>query len=290
MDYLLEIINQQTIIYNEKFKNKEAKKEIVVPLLYKLTKEQLFQLYNGNNNPVENMYHINSSTGLVVNYFKLFENAHSSEHIKVEFEKRFYNKKPLVSLSGSRTYVGLDAYYETTDYVCFIESKFLEPYYKEIKSGDYYERIKSYNDINRYKIKNKSIAESWIKFLKNEEKFKYFDFFQVYRHLVAIYTLWQNSPQSFRNKKIIFQHICWKMPEQFKKQLNFYEYDSDFKGRCNKFEEEIISIREIVDKFFKELQWEECSVKFNYYSDREILDNIKKSTKFAAFKKQYLLD
>jgi len=267
--------------YRKHFFNKRTGNPIepshvyTVQLLEKLTPLQLYQLQNGSGNPIAEMYQINSSAGMAVNYYKLFEKTH--KNLDVEFEW-----KQSVPLLKSSAPSNIDVKYEIEGVVHFVECKFLEPY-----NSDYHKNKKSYMDTKRYPFEGNK--ELWKVFLSNESKFKYYDFAQLCRHLMAIYRYY-NEDEELRHKSIILESVTWKMTDAFMNHYASMGYDTvKLKERNRIIEYEKDMCNELFSVFLKSIHWDNCSFLAHHYNDQDMLDAIRKAAKFEDFKKQYFI-
>ena len=234
----------------------------VVPLLEKLTGAQLEQLQNGSGNPIAEMYQINSSAGLVVNFFKLFELTHKG--VVVEFE---WNES--IPLKDSPAPANIDAKYEIEDTIYFIEGKFLEPYCDNAKPNS-----KSYKDTSRYPFDDNK--EEWLSLLNHDTEFKYFDYAQLCRHLLAIYRHTLENPTLYQNKRIVLQSLCWQMTNRFQDKYKELELPvKDMEDRCIVLADEKRRASKYFNDFLKEIGWEQCTFETKSYNER--INDIKES-------------
>ncbi|MBQ9470303.1 MAG: hypothetical protein IJU72_05050 [Bacteroidales bacterium] len=250
----------------------------VVPLLAEPTQEQLEQLKAGDGNPVAEMCRINSSAGLAFNYYKLYEGEVQKVH--KSFEVRFEEKvgKPL-SLSGGKC-AHLDVSYSLDGTQYYIESKFLEPYYSKRKHNtcSYRNKDKQDNEVDNYKFSEEE-TKVWLELLENETKFQYYDFPQLYRHLLAI------RRKHEKQGKVVLQSVSWKMTESFKAE---YLLTKDDESRLKTLDEERRNACGLFNNFLNQIGWADCSFETKYYND--MLDDIRGAEKFNDFCKQYFLD
>ena len=267
--------------YDENHTEKGRRKAsgvFVVPLLAELTADQLYQLQNGSGNPLAQIHQVNSSAGLVVNYYKLFEEAHPS--VVVDFEW-----KESIPLLKSSAPANLDVRYELDGTIYFIESKFLEPYYSDAKKN-----AEAYFDKSRYpKEVDVSDKDAWQTLFKHEGTFRYFDYPQLCRHLLAIYRHNKKNPEMYRDKEIVLRSVGWEMTPSFKQYFQSLGWDDgDMKERCDTIQKE----KEIATSIFKEhiqkISWHECRFETDTYNN--MLDEISGSKKFNQFIKQYFLE
>jgi len=259
----------------------------IVPLLEKLTKEQLYQLQEGDGNPIAEMYQINSSAGLAVNYYKLFEKTHKG--VMVEFEWKKY--KPLCLQGNRGRMANLDVRYEIGNEVHFVESKFLEPYYQGKPTN--HSTTDSYFKEENHPEGLK--AGAWMRLIEEAEGFKYYDCPQLCRHLMAIYRSWRERRygEDYDGKAIILESNIWGMSDGFAdyylNTLNLTSRDMD--SRRNVIDSEKKACQNLFDGFLDDNNLS-GTFKFqaHYYNDKVMLDAIRGASRFDSFKKQYFIE
>ena len=249
---------------------KKPSQVYVVPLLAKLTGKQWEQLQAGDGNPIAEVFQINSSAGLAVNYYKLYEQTHD---VEISFEWR-----ESIPLLKSHKAANIDVYYQLNNTVYFVESKFLEPYCDNPnKNPD------AYRDKERYPFKNN--VENWLKLMEVEDEFRYFDFSQMYRHLLAIYRHYLEKKEFYEKKQIVLQSVSWKMTDAFKKEYGLSQADEDM---LINLDDERKKANKLFNEFLKDIGWTNCRFETKYYND--MLNEIKTHPKYDEFCKQYFFD
>jgi len=279
---LNKLIKVLTERYGENNKGASFPAPYAVSLFAEPTQKQLNQLENGDGNPIAEMCHINSSAGLAFNYYKLFE--HEKQKKCQDFEVKFEDKvaKPLCLKNNGGKYANLDVsfYLDGTQY--YIESKFLEPYYSKCKHNtcSYYNKDKQGNDVDNYKFSKKEEETAlWLELLEHEKDFQYYDFPQLYRHLLAI------RRKHNKQGKVVLQSVSWKMTDTFKEK---YELKEDDEKMLNTLDVERQKAEELFKGFLNEIGWTDCHFEMKYYND--MLEAIKDAPKYHEFCKQYFLD
>lgn len=276
---LNKLIKVLTDSYKANYKNIQLPAPYVVQLLAEPTKEQLEQLKNGDGNPIAEMYQINSSAGLAFNYYKLFEKQKQKENkdFKVNFEVKV--AKPLCLKNKGGKYANLDVSYCLGDEQYYIESKFLEPYYSKCKPNtcSYYNKNKQGGEVDNYRFPEEE-TNAWFKLLDHEQEFQYYDFPQMYRHLLAI--------RRKHNKvgRVVLQSVSWKMTDTFKEKYGLKQADNDL---LKELEQEQSKACTWFNDFLKDIGWTDCRFEIKHYND--MLDAIKESKKIDIFKSQYFL-
>lgn len=273
--YLNKLIKVLTERYGENNKGASFPAPYAVPLFAEPTQKQLKQLENGDGNPIAEMCQINSSAGLAFNFYKLYEHA---KGIEVNFEDKV--EKPLRLKNNGGKYANLDVsfYLDGTQY--YIESKFLEPYYSKCKHNtcSYYNKDKQGNSVDNYKFPEGE-TELWLELLEHEKDFQYYDFPQLYRHLLAI------RRKHNKQGKVVLQSVSWKMTDTFKEK---YELKEDDEKMLNTLDVERQKAEELFKGFLNEIGWTDCRFEMKDYND--MLDTIKDAPKYHEFCKQYFLD
>ncbi|MCQ2262860.1 MAG: hypothetical protein MJZ70_01115 [Bacteroidales bacterium] len=310
-------LNRLIEVLTERYKANHEKISLpapyAVPLFAEPTEKQLEQLKLGDGNPIAEMHQINSSTGLAFNYYKLYELEIRKRHncFEVNFEDKV--AKPLRIRGGRKA--NLDVSYSLDGTQYYIESKFLEPYYSECKHNtcSYYNKDKQGNDVDNYKFSKKEeetalwlelsehetalwleLSEHekalwlellehekalWLELLEHEKDFQYYDFPQLYRHLLAI------RREHNKQGKVVLQSVSWKMTDTFKEK---YELKEDDEKMLNTLDVERQKAEELFKGFLNEIGWTDCHFEMKYYND--MLEAIKDAPKYQEFCKQYFLD
>ena len=256
----------------------------VVPLLAEPTQKQLKQLESGDGNPIAEMCYINSSAGLAFNYYKMYECEIQKKY--KEFEINFEDKvaKPLRLKNNGGKYANLDVsfYLDGTQY--YIESKFLEPYYSKCKLNtcSYYNKDKQGSEVDYYRFSKEETA-LWLELLGHEKYFQYFDFPQLYRHLLAI------RRRHKKQGKVELRSVSWKMPDTFKKKYKeMYGLTEEDEKMPNTLDYERQKAEGLFKGFLNEIGWTDCHFEMKCYN--EMLGDIAHSPKYREFCKQYFLD
>ena len=120
--------------------------------------------------------------------------------------------------------------------------------------------------------------ELWL-ILANEKEFQYYDFPQLYRHLLAI------RRRHKKQGKVILQSVSWKMTDTFKAKYGLKSADENL---LDKLEQEQSNACKLFNDFLNEIGWTDCRFEMKYYND--MLDAIKDAPKYQEFCKQYFLD
>lgn len=272
---LNKLIKVLTERYEATHKDVSLPAPYAVPLYAEPTQKQLDQLKNGDGNPIAEMCYINSSARLAFNFYKLYEHA---KGIEVNFEDKV--EKPLRLKNNGGKYANLDVsfYLDGTQY--YIESKFLEPYYSKCKHNtcSYYNKDKQGNSVDNYKFPEGE-TELWLELLGHEMDFQYYDFPQLYRHLLAI------RRRHNKQGKVVLQSVSWGMTDSFKAEYGISNADEEM---LKTLDDERQEAYDLLNGFLKEMGWTGCRFEARYYND--MLDAIKDVPKYHEFCKQYFLD
>lgn len=187
--------------YENRMIKMTTKSVFLAPPLVRLTPEQEKTLNDGDGQVPDQYKQINSSTGLAVNYYKILEG------LGLISDLIFENKIARPLNKGGRC-ANLDVSYKKDNVIYFVESKFLEPYYSSN------ETIKeSYLDVSKYPIEVKTHHEEWHKLFQESQEFKYYNFSQLCRHLLAIYRYTHGIKDSnYQGEHVVLQCVTWKMP------------------------------------------------------------------------------
>ena len=269
------LIRVLTDRYKANHENISLPAPYAVPLLAVPTNKQFEQLKNGDGNPIAEMCQINSSAGLAFNFYKLYEHA---KGIEVNFEDKV--EKPLRLKNNGGKYANLDVsfYLDGTQY--YIESKFLEPYYSKCKHNtcSYYNKDKQGNSVDNYKFPEGETA-LWLELLGHEKDFQYYDFPQLYRHLLAI------RRRHNKQGKVVLQSVSWEMTDSFKAEYGISKADEEM---LKTLDDERKNAEELFNGFLNKMGWTDCRFEMKDYND--MLDTIKDAPKYHEFCKQYFLD
>ena len=273
---LNKLIKVLTERYGENNKGASFPAPYAVPLFAEPTQKQLKQLENGDGNPIAEMCQINSSAGLAFNFYKLYEHA---KGIEVNFEDKV--EKPLRLKNNGGKYANLDVsfYLDGTQY--YIESKFLEPYYSKCKHNtcSYYNKDKQGNSVDNYKFPEGE-TELWLELLGHEKDFQYYDFPQLYRHLLAI------RRRHNKQGKVVLQSVSWEMTDSFKAEYGISKADEEM---LKTLDDERQNAEELFNGFLNNIGWTDCLFEMKDYN--KMLGYISDgSQKCHDFCKQYFLD
>lgn len=240
--------------------------------IIKLSESQEKQMLDGDGQSDPNEYkQINSSTGLAVNYFKILENTGKIEGL--QFEEKVM--KPLRSKGGKSA--NLDVTYKRDGMLYYIESKYLEPYYSYNEQN-----TKSYFNKNYYDVKT-SDKEIWYNLFVEAQKFRYYNFSQICRHLLAIYRKHKNDEELH----IVFQSVIWLMTDTFIERIENDKIKDSFLERRFLIEKEAKSCQEVINKFLKQIACDNIKFESLYYND--IIHEIASSSYINEFRKRYFL-
>ncbi len=247
----------------------------VVPLI-KLTKEQNLSLAEGDGQTEDQYKQINSSTGLAVNYYKILEELDSITDLV--FENKIANP-----LNKGGRFANIDVSYKRGDVLYFVESKFLEPYY----SGN--ETIKdSYLDVSKYPIEVEGNKEDWRNLFMKSSEFKYYNFSQLCRHLLALYRYTHGCKGSeYKGEQVILQSVTWEMTPQFMKKLG-QANSIEIQKRIEQLQDEANRCQEIFNSFITNIRWNNMKFQTLHYND--MLDEIKSSKHYTEFSKRYFFE
>ena len=219
---------------------------------------------------------INSSTGLVVNYYKILEELGGITDLVFEHKVA----KPLNIEYGRPA--NLDVSYRRDGVLYFVESKFLEPYYSRNKT------IKdAYLDDSKYPEEVKNNKEEWYKLFQLSKEFKYYNFTQLCRHLLALYRYTHGLESSPYNGEVILQSITWEMTQQFLERLE-PQNCKEMLERIKQLKNEEKQCQEIFDLFITKIKWDKMSFQTRHYND--MLDDIKLSKHDTEFRKRYFFN
>lgn len=219
---------------------------------------------------------INSSTGLAVNYYKILEG------LGLISDLIFENKIARPLNKGGRC-ANLDVSYKKDNVIYFVESKFLEPYYSSN------ETIKeSYLDVSKYPIEVKTHHEEWHKLFQESQEFKYYNFSQLCRHLLAIYRYTHGIKDSnYQGEHVVLQCVTWKMPNKFMEKLE-ESNRKEMEKRNKELQKEAEKCQNYINSFIKEIGWSNMEFQTLHYND--IIDEIKSSEYYCDFCKRYFLE
>lgn len=282
-----EILKAQVDWYKNKMNEKKIKHVYVVPLLSKLSGKQLEQLQNGSGNPISEMFQINSSAGLAINYYKLFEEVIKKQNKNFEIEFEWKESIPILK---SNAPANIDVRFELNNTIYFVESKFLESYCDPCEKID---DSSPYLYFKRYKIS--ATSQVWIDLfseIKNKitsEKFLYYNITQLSKHLLAIYVDFNENPNKYNNKNIVLLSVTWEMPDLFEQHFNSMKLNNgDLDSRKNVLKLESKQCDEILNNFIQnKLKWGNCKFEAKQYNDIDMQNAIINAKGYEKFKLQY---
>ena len=224
---------------------------------------------DGQSNPNE-YKQINSSTGLAINYYKILERMNLIEDLVFEDKVAV----PLKGKGGRKA--NLDVSYKRDGILYYIESKFLEPYYSENEKNK-----EAYFDPERYPVPDKD-KTAWYELLKEAQSYKYYNFSQLCRHLLAI---WRKHEKD--TSKLVLQSVTWLMPDSFINHIESEDDKEKYRERRKVFMKEAIKCQNRINSFLKQIGWNNMEFKSLNYND--IINEITTSPYFEEFKKRYML-
>lgn len=272
-----------SLIYDEYTKMKipflegDTSVNMVNPLIA-LNEEEETVLNEGDGQTPYQYKQINSSTGLAVNYYKIYESQQTISDL-------IFENKVARPLNKGGKCANLDVSYRKDGILYFIESKFLEPYY------DGNETIKeAYFDARKYskEVKIHGQEHEWIELFKKTNALKYYNITQLCRHLLAIYRYTHGMIGSaYKGEPVVLQSVTWKMPQKFLDRLD-YNNRSDMEVRIQTLQQEEIICDEILNSFIAKIGWE--NMRFENLHYNEILNEIKNSTHYNEFCKRFFLN
>lgn len=278
--YLYKLFLDTIVTYYSKLGICEKNPEGIVPFAKEMVElnpmqKQILENGTGQKSHPKQYRQVNSSTGLVVNFYKTLENENVISNLI--FEDKL--GRPL-----KRGFpVNLDASYNEGNDSVYIESKFLEPYYNYYKANE--SNSASYFLPNKY---DNSLSDSdipiWIDVFKEAEKFQIYNVAQLSRHLLAIYRTHINE----HTTNIVLQSVVWKMTPKFIDLLEDKEVASLMSSRVNQLDKEKEMCVELFDQLKEKLHWSNFTFKAVYYND--IISYIKESEQREQFKIRYFLD
>lgn len=257
---------------------------------YKIVAEKL---KNGDGNPTNEIYKINSSTTLAVYYFTLLLNSLGNKIKDIDFENKIgiplnlervrqnhpNNPVPLRSAN-------IDVLYGIGNTIWFVESKFLEPYYSPTKLlSDLYLDIKNYgNNVN---------AKEWVN-LANKindciKDYQCYNISQMFKHLLAMYS-YREKWYGMGYSNFVLLNVGWKMTDSFKGKIESKRSLSYINKREKLIEEQTEKGIKLLNDLVDKLEWKNCKVEIKHYNDSELLEKIKDSPYYGDFTKRYLIE
>lgn len=227
---------------------------------------------------------INSSTGLAVNYFKLAEENKKVTMLNFEVKVGV----PLSIVKGNRN-ANLDvSFRDSQKRKIFVESKYLEPYYIDLKNPKCHNGEAYIKDTYRYpKEINEHFINDWIDLFKRGNTYEVYDAPQLCRHLLAIY---RYSYIHNHADKIVLLSLTWDVTKSFLQEVNNIAKKRELKKRLRKLKEEKVRFMEDFLILKEKIGWRNMSFETKSYNDGDMLNAIKTSSQFKEFLKRYFLD
>ena len=248
------------------------------------------KLKNGDGNPTNEIYKINSSTTLAVYYFTLLLNSLGNKIKDIDFEnkigiplnlERVRQKDPTCRLFSAN----IDVLYGIGNTIWFVESKFLEPYYSTTQLLS-----EKYLDAGNYGDNDK--ADIWVSYaneINNHiEEYKFYNVTQMFKHLLAMYSNLEKWDKEYSN--FVLLNVGWKMTDSFKAKIESKRSLSYLIGREIKITDQTERGIKLLNKLIKELDWKNCKVEIKHYNDLDLLEKIKDSEQYGDFIKRYLIE
>ena len=247
---------------------------IVTDLICTPTEHQIHSLLEGSGNPEAEMWQVNSSAGLAVNFWRAYELCHPESTVEFEWKKTVPLKRGITA--------NIDAVVRTDIIEDFYESKFLEPYYSnnEIPRDSYF-------DATKYSSYTKDNAASWVELFKKSSEFQYYNVTQLFRHLLAISKyIWKNT-KYYSNKQVNLISVVWDMPDFFIKLFDEDVADA-LKKRRDLIRDEAQKCETLINDFIqKHLQ--PMNLKFRSIKYNDLIDKITDTELNNRLKQQYFL-
>lgn len=247
---------------------------IVTDLICTPTEHQIHSLLEGSGNPEAEMWQVNSSAGLAVNFWRAYELCHPESTVEFEWKKTVPLKRGIPA--------NIDAVVRTDIIEDFYESKFLEPYYSnnEIPRDSYF-------DATKYSSYTKDNAASWVELFKKSSEFQYYNVTQLFRHLLAISKyIWKNT-KYYSNKQVNLISVVWDMPDFFIKLFDEDVADA-LKKRRDLIRDEAQKCETLINDFIqKHLQ--PMNLKFRSIKYNDLIDKITDTELNNRLKQQYFL-
>ena len=278
-------IRPRIICKREQLKNMELNKLLTerliecgtpfyIGLICQPSEEQMEALKEGSGNPEAEMWQINSSAGLAVNFWRAYELCHPNSTVEFEWKRQTPLKRGFPA--------NIDVVVNEKDSITFIESKFLEPYY----SGNEVPR-EAYMDESKYSSITKDSPKSWVELFMKAKEFKYYNVTQLCRHLLAISKDMWEHPEYYESKKVKLCSIVWEMPVGFD-DIFVDEVQEEFASRRLIIREEASKCDALLNDFIsKHLDFPNLQFKATKYND--VLGLIERSPYYSQIKEQYYL-
>lgn len=269
----MDLTKQIIMMYDKNLIYTTTKKVTYINPIIELDKDREKGLLSGDGqyNPCE-YKQVNSSTGLAVNYYLILEETGKIEDL--EFEDKV--EKPLKIKGGRKA--NIDVSYKREGKIVYVESKFLEPYYSSNETNR-----EAYFDTKNYDVPD-SDKNAWYDLLTDAQKYKFYNFSQLCRHLMAI---WRKHKNDETPTPIVLQSVTWMMTDNFINAIDCTSDKENMIERRKLIKEEAIKCKERIDRFLIQIGWENMTFEVLNYNN--MLDEIAFSKHLEEFKKRYFL-
>lgn len=248
----------------------------VIDLICQPTEEQKEALSKGSGKPNLEMRKVHSSAGLAVNYWRAYELCHPDSSVEFEWKKQ----KPLKLKRGSPA--NIDVVVREKDRMTFIESKFLEPYYRPNDS-----LAKSYVETDKY-AEETGPAEPWVELFSEAKNFKIYNVVQLCRHLLAIYKDMMITPEDYDQKTVTLLSVTWEMTDAF---LNDYFTDkekAELVERTKRISEESARCHKLLNDFISN-NLGVGNLRFDVKKYNDIIGLVSEFPEYEKLRNQYFL-
>lgn len=246
----------------------------VIGLICQPTEEQKEALRKGDGKPNLEMRKVHSSAGLAVNYWRAYELCHPDSSVEFEWKKQ----RPLKRGKSAN----IDVVVREKDRMTFIESKFLEPYYRPNDS-----LAKSYVETDKYS-KETGPAEPWVELFSEAKNFKIYNVVQLCRHLLAIYKDMMITPEDYVQKTVTLLSVTWEMTDAF---LNDCFTDKEKAGsveRTKRISEESARCHKLLNDFISN-NLGVSNLRFDVKKYNDIIGLVSEFPEYEKLRNQYFL-
>lgn len=246
----------------------------VIDLICQPTEEQKEALSKGSGKPNLEMRKVHSSAGLAVNYWRAYELCHPDSSVEFEWKKQ----NPLKCGNSAN----IDVVVREKDRITFIESKFLEPYYRPNDS-----LAKSYVETDKY-AEETGPAEPWVELFSEAKNFKIYNVVQLCRHLLAIYKDMMITPEDYVQKTVTLLSVTWEMTDAF---LNDYFTDKQKAGsveRTKRISEESARCHKLLNDFISN-NLGVSNLRFDVKKYNDIIGLVSEFPEYEKLRNQYFL-
>ena len=232
------------------------------------------QLKGSDGNAWGQIREINSSAALAVYY-----------HIMLNPQELCFEKKVGVPLKKSSKEANLDVKYKDGEETVYVESKFLEPFYSRNEDVNM-----SYLEQQRYPNMSEEEKNKWKELIIDSQKYRFYDFTQLCRHLMALYRCQHEGSNKMTKIKLIA--LSWIPSDSFFESMKiiYPQRVSFFRKRLEIILQEKEEADKQIKKFLKEIGWESMTFETKTYNDKEVIKKIEGHSQFDEFKKRYFLD